>query len=46
MNSLITQSVISILAGIFIFVKPELLSYIVGIYLLVVGIVGLAQVFM
>lgn len=46
MNSLITQSIISILAGLLIFIKPELLSYIVGTYLLVTGIVGLVHVFM
>jgi uncharacterized membrane protein HdeD (DUF308 family) len=39
---LILQSAIAILAGILIFVKPALLSYIVGAYLIFFGIAGLA----
>ena len=32
---------ISLLAGILIFVMPRLLNYIVAIYLLVIGLIGL-----
>lgn len=39
---LILQSAIAILAGILIFVKPALLSYIVAVYLIFFGIAGLA----
>ena len=33
--------VVSILAGILILVQPRLLSYIIAIYLIVIGLVGL-----
>ena len=43
MNLLVLQSVISIAAGLLIFVKPELLNYIVAIYLIVIGVLGLVR---
>jgi uncharacterized membrane protein HdeD (DUF308 family) len=42
MNLLVLQSVVSIAAGLLIFIKPELLNYIVAIYLIVAGAAGLA----
>jgi uncharacterized membrane protein HdeD (DUF308 family) len=39
---LILQSAIAILAGVLIFIKPALLSYIVAAYLIFFGIAGLA----
>jgi uncharacterized membrane protein HdeD (DUF308 family) len=42
MNLLVLQSVISIVAGLLIFIKPQLLNYIVAIYLIVAGAAGLA----
>ena len=39
---LILQSALAILAGILIFIKPALLSYIVAAYLILFGIAGLA----
>ena len=42
MNLLVLQSIISILAGVLIFIKPELLNYIVAIYLILAGAAGLA----
>ncbi len=39
------QPVIALLAGILILVQPRLLNYIVAIYLIIVGIVGLAPHF-
>jgi uncharacterized membrane protein HdeD (DUF308 family) len=39
---LILQSAIAIFAGLLIFVKPALLSYIVAAYLIFFGIAGLA----
>ena len=42
MNLLVLQSVISIAAGLPIFIKPELLNYIVAIYLILAGAAGLA----
>lgn len=42
---LVLQSVIAILAGLLIFAKPALLSYIVAAYLILFGIAGLAVAF-
>ena len=36
-----TNAVISIVAGIVILIKPKLLNYIVALYLIIVGVVGL-----
>lgn len=35
------QTLIAILAGILILVMPRLLNYIVAIYLIIVGVIGL-----
>ncbi len=36
-----TEPVISVIAGILILVKPKLLNYIVAIYLIVIGVLGI-----
>jgi len=36
-----TPAVISLIAGILILIMPRLLNYIVAIYLIIIGIVGL-----
>jgi hypothetical protein len=36
-----SQPVVSLIAGILIFIFPKLLNYIVAIYLIVIGILGL-----
>ncbi|MCW8962220.1 MAG: DUF3096 domain-containing protein [Gammaproteobacteria bacterium] len=41
MNVAMTNAVISIVAGIVILIKPRLLNYIVALYLIIVGVVGL-----
>ncbi len=41
MNVLFITPLISLIAGILILVMPRLLNYIVAIYLIVVGLVGL-----
>ncbi|MEQ8246678.1 MAG: DUF3096 domain-containing protein [Alphaproteobacteria bacterium] len=41
MNLIIWQSVISVIAGILIFLRPALLSYIVATYLIIAGAAGL-----
>ena len=46
MNLLVLQSVISIAAGLLIFIKPELLNYIVAVYLILAGAAGLALALM
>lgn len=35
------QPIIALIAGILILVKPSLLNYIVAIYLIIVGVLGL-----
>jgi len=35
------QPVVSLIAGILIFIFPKLLNYIVAIYLIIIGILGL-----
>ena len=35
------SSVVALIAGIFILIRPSLLSFIVAVYLIVVGITGL-----
>jgi hypothetical protein len=37
------QSLIALIAGILILVKPRLLNYVVAIYLIVIGIIGLMR---
>jgi len=37
--------VVSLLAGILILIMPQLLNYIVAIYLIIIGVVGLAPHF-
>jgi hypothetical protein len=37
------QPVVSLIAGILIFIFPKLLNYIVAIYLIVIGILGLIR---
>ena len=41
MNVAMTNAVISIVAGIIILIKPRLLNYIVALYLIIAGVVGL-----
>ena len=41
MNNLPLQPLIAILAGILILLRPEILSFVVAIYLIVIGILGL-----
>ena len=44
MNLLVLQSVVSIAAGLLIFIRPKLLNYIVAVYLILAGAAGLASV--
>jgi hypothetical protein len=41
MNIVFVQPVVAIIAGILILVMPRLLNYIVAIYLILIGILGL-----
>ena len=40
-NIVLIQPIVALLAGILILVMPRLLNYIVALYLIVVGILGL-----
>jgi hypothetical protein len=40
-NILLLQPIVALVAGILIFVMPRLLNYIVAIYLIFIGVVGL-----
>jgi threonine/homoserine efflux transporter RhtA len=42
LHSVILQPIISLIAGVLILIQPSLLSYIVAIYLIIVGVLGLA----
>jgi uncharacterized membrane protein YcjF (UPF0283 family) len=37
------QPVVSLIAGVLIFIFPKLLNYIVAVYLIVIGILGLIR---
>ncbi|MCK9357935.1 MAG: DUF3096 domain-containing protein [Dehalococcoidia bacterium] len=39
------QAVVALVAGILILVMPRLLNYVVAIYLIVIGLMGLAAYF-
>jgi energy-converting hydrogenase Eha subunit C len=41
MESLPVQSIIAIIAGILILLRPELLNYVVALYLIVIGVLGI-----
>lgn len=43
MNIIFLQPIVALIAGILILVVPRLLNYIVAIYLIIVGIIGLIQ---
>jgi threonine/homoserine efflux transporter RhtA len=43
MLSVPLQPVIALVAGILILVRPQLLNYIVAIYLIVIGVMGLIR---
>ena len=43
MNIVVLQPVVALIAGILILIVPRLLNYIVAIYLIVIGILGLIR---
>jgi hypothetical protein len=43
MNIFILEPVVALVAGILILIMPRLLNYIVAVYLIVAGIIGLMQ---
>lgn len=45
MDSALLHPIIAIIAGILILIKPALLSYIVALYLILIGILQLAAIY-
>ncbi len=43
MALLYVQPIVALIAGILILIQPRLLNYIVAIYLIIIGIVGLTH---
>ncbi|ADE14732.1 hypothetical protein Nhal_1598 [Nitrosococcus halophilus Nc 4] len=43
MSPLFLESVIALLGGILILVRPQILNFVVAIYLILVGLLGLLQ---
>lgn len=43
MNMVVLQPIVALIAGILILLVPRLLNYIVAIYLIIVGILGLVR---
>lgn len=43
MDLLLVQPVISLIAGILILLVPKVLNYVVALYLIIIGILGLVQ---
>jgi Protein of unknown function (DUF3096) len=41
MKVIVLQPIVSLIAGILILIMPRLLNYIVAVYLIVIGVVGL-----
>ncbi len=45
MEIVVLQPIVALIAGILILIMPRLLNYIVAIYLILIGVVGLADRF-
>jgi hypothetical protein len=43
MEIIVLQPIVALIAGILILIVPRLLNYIVAVYLIVIGLVGLFQ---
>jgi hypothetical protein len=43
MNTLLLQPLVSLIAGILILIVPRLLNYVVALYLILTGILGLLR---
>jgi threonine/homoserine efflux transporter RhtA len=44
-NSLPIEPIVALLAGILVLLMPRLLNYVVAVYLIVIGVMGLAPHF-
>ena len=45
LNSFLIEPIMALIAGILILVMPRLLNFVVAIYLIIIGLVGLAPHF-
>lgn len=43
MDNVLLQPVVALIAGVLILIMPRLLNYVVAIYLIVVGLLGLME---
>jgi threonine/homoserine efflux transporter RhtA len=45
-HSFLIEPIVALLAGILILAQPRLLNYVVALYLIIIGVLGLAPHFM
>ena len=45
MDSLLLQPIVALIAGVLILIIPRLLNYVVALYLIIIGVMGLLQRF-
>ena len=43
MNTLLLEPVVALIAGVLILIIPRLLNYVVALYLIIIGVMGLIQ---
>ena len=43
MSTPMVQSLLAVIAGILILIRPSLLNYVIAIYLIVIGVMGLLR---
>ncbi len=46
LHSFLIEPIVALIAGILILAQPRLLNYVVAVYLIIIGIVGLAPHFL
>lgn len=42
LHSFLVEPVVALVSGIFILVQPKLLNFVIALYLIIIGVVGLA----
>ena len=43
MNTLLLEPIVALIAGVLILIIPRLLNYVVALYLIIIGFMGLVQ---
>ncbi len=43
MNPLLLEPIVALIAGVLILIIPRLLNYVVALYLIIIGVMGLLQ---